>query len=273
MFDAEKARTALGEGYGPWLAECARNLPTAPEDSLEYSKKVAEAFMANLSGVGLVYDLTGAPGVLAAGPEALLKRFYGNFGMVDVAVRILVERLTPKVTAGEAALLCEYLGKVSDTERDDLCLRAIERLGIWDPSTPITLDPSNVLDTALTVTAKRGDVTTEQRARIDTLAGKAERKQHREDKARTGPPIADLRSMDLRGCDLSGADLTGVNFTGTDLSNADLSGADLRGVDLGGVLRGSGINFSGANLSGVNFSPKNRADSNASDLLDDFRDT
>ena len=698
MFDAEKARTALGEGYGPWLAECARNLPTAPEDSLEYSKKVAEAFTANLSGVGLVYDLTGAPGVLAAGPEALLKRFYGNFGMVDVAARILVERLTPKVTAGEAALLCEYLGSASGTERDDLCLRALERLGIWDPSTPVTIpslaeeddadaseepfdiDPPSALtdairaralllelelgvpglaamlgcsakpdddnegtyrlniydlaeaagkrhpsfvaakayidqraaavalsvarrhklvsyaiqtdlptwqaltqspgqpivingkplgamllvgvtadgevlafrdvdftremldgyvstddhqevrrfsddesglisrhpsvddalrgtrgtifdlyfeelrdsmleqgveqsygepvgepveaeddvprwneeeeredrarvlaqmairdpfaavpaanagngqhndleasssasetpaenpstenvvaeyhrrvldveydpasperhltatgvlfhhamrlledrnasrDTlkrllefmaahpekfpayvfeyvarhpscpspdvvlaiaasakgrygnlgpiaaALTVLAEREDVTTEQRARIDTLAGKAERKQRREDKARTGPPIADLRSMDLRGCDLSdrelagldlsgldmaganlsgadltgvnfagtdlsnadlsGAELTGVNFAGTDLSNADLSGADLRGVDLGGVLRGSGINFSGANLSGVNFSPKNRDDSDASDLLDDFR--
>ena len=140
-FDAEKARISLGNSYAPWLEECARNLPTAPEDSLDYSRKVATAFLANLSGTGLVSDLTNAPGVLAAGPQALLARFWGNSGMVDVAARVFVDRLTPPITAQEAALLHEYLGHATFDERNDLCLKVLERLGLWDSSIPISAPP------------------------------------------------------------------------------------------------------------------------------------
>jgi len=70
LFDAEKARISLGNSYAPWLEECARNLPTAPDDSLDYSRKVATAFLANLSGTGLVDALTNAPGYWRQGPRS-----------------------------------------------------------------------------------------------------------------------------------------------------------------------------------------------------------
>jgi hypothetical protein len=140
-FDPAAASTLLGKSYPLWLKECARNLPVAPDESVMYSKEVGEEFLKVVSGVGLYYDIAGAPGVLVAGPESFAKRFWGNSGMVDTAARALVERVTPNITDGEAKLLCEYLGSVSPEERSDLWLKALERLGIWDIQATVEAPP------------------------------------------------------------------------------------------------------------------------------------
>lgn len=140
-FDPAAASIVLGDAYPVWLKNCARNLPSAPDESATYSKEVGEEFLKVISGVGMVYDLTGAPGVLAAGPESFAKRFWGNSGMIDAAARVLVEGLTPSLTAGEAELLCEYLGSVSPEERSELWIKALERLGIWDTRATVEAPP------------------------------------------------------------------------------------------------------------------------------------
>lgn len=140
-FDPAAASIVLGDAYPVWLTNCARNLPSAPDESASYSKEVGEEFLKVISGVGMVYDLTRAPGVLAAGPESFAKRFWGNSGMIDAAARVLVERLTPNLTAGEAELLCEYLGSVSPEERSDLWLKALEGLGVWDTQSNVEAPP------------------------------------------------------------------------------------------------------------------------------------
>lgn len=145
-FDPAAASIVLGDAYPVWLKNCARNLPSAPDESVTYSKEVGEEFLKVISGVGMAYDLTGAPGVLAAGPEIFAKRFWGNSGMIDAAARVLVEHLTPNLTTGEAELLCEYLGSVSPEERSELWLQALERLGIWDTRATVEAPPLDDFD-------------------------------------------------------------------------------------------------------------------------------
>lgn len=172
-FDAGKARAALGDSYSLWLESCARNLPATPSDSLGYTKKIAEAYLADLSGAGIAFALAHVPGVLAAGPAALSARFWGNSGMVDAAASVLIGRITPNSSAREVALLCEYLCNISEKERSALTLKALERLGIWDSSAPVTGSPLSEKDTNARVSLEADLGTGPSSPSMDTLRAKA----------------------------------------------------------------------------------------------------
>lgn len=141
VFDPQTARDAMGGSYPAWLRSCAQNLPFVPDETLAYSQKIGEAFLAEHSGVQMAYVLARAPGVLAVDPDVFADLFYGNFGMVDVAARVLVDRLTQNVTSREAELLCKYLGNVTPGEFDGLCIRALERLGVLRAASQVNVPP------------------------------------------------------------------------------------------------------------------------------------
>lgn len=140
-FDSALASIALGDAYTAWLKACAKNLPAAPDESIEYSRDVGYAFLESTPGDGMAYAVAGTPGVLAAGPDAFLHYYWNNSGMVDAAARVLVERLTPKLSPGEARLLVEYLDNVSPEVYDELCLKALTRLGVWDTTLAVEAPP------------------------------------------------------------------------------------------------------------------------------------
>ena len=139
LFDPAKAREALKGDYPTWVRHCARMLPESPTDSLEYSLRVAEEFVKLVPVEGLRHALTAAPGVLVYPAEDFVERFWGNFGVADVAADFLCGRLTPNATRGQIETFLGYAAYSTPETNTRLLLRALERLGVWDPRKEIAV--------------------------------------------------------------------------------------------------------------------------------------